>query len=412
MADTRTAPAPVDIADPLRPPFPPVSDSFVPQRAVGPSAVPVVLDARVVTGSGGGPDKTILNSPRFLEPLGYRMVCAYMHPPDDPGFGVLREKAAQYGAPLVSIRDRGAWDWRVVTEALAVCRRERVTVWHGHDYKTNALGLLLKRLWPMRLVTTVHGWVRHTRRTPLYYRIDQLCLPRYERVICVSDDLLETCLAAGVPAKNCVLLENGIDAVEYTRRRSGAEAKTALGLPTDGFVVGAVGRLSAEKGFDVLIRSIRAQVSRGLDVRLVIVGEGAERPALEQLARELDLTDRVRLAGWQADVRGYFEAMDVFALSSLREGLPNVLLEAMALEVPVVSTRVNGVPRLVQDGRNGFLVNAGDLDGLTTALGGLLKNAELRAIFRAAGRRTVETRYSFATRMQRLKRLYDELLAE
>ena len=405
-------PPPVDIADPFTHAFPPVSDALDPTRSAEPPAVPVVLDARVVTGSGGGPDKTILNSPRFLEPLGYRMVCAYMHPPDDPGFEVLREKAAKYNAPLVSIPDRGAWDWRVVTEALAVCKRERVAVWHGHDYKTNALGLLLNRMWPMRLVTTVHGWVRHTRRTPLYYRIDQLCLPRYERVICVSDDLLEACLAAGVPAKNCVLLENGIDAAEYSRQRTVAEAKTALGLPTTGFVVGAVGRLSGEKGFDVLIRSIHALVSRGLDVRLLIVGEGSERANLERLARELHLGDRVRLAGWQADVRGHFEAMDVFALSSLREGLPNVLLEAMALEVPVVSTRVNGVPRLVQDGRNGFLVHAGDLDGLTTALSGLLRNDGLRELFRAAGRRTVETRYSFATRMQRLKRLYDELLVK
>ncbi|MBY0458364.1 MAG: glycosyltransferase, partial [Gemmataceae bacterium] len=317
---------------------------------------PVILDARVVTGAGGGPEKTILNSPRFLEPLGYRMVCAYMHPPGDPGFEVLTRQAAKYGAPLVSIPDRGAWDWRVITQTLAVCQRERVTVWHGHDYKTNALGLLLARLWPMRLVTTVHGWVRHTRRTPLYYKIDQLCLPRYERVICVSDDLLDACLAAGVPARNCVLLENGIDTAEYARRRTTQEAKAAIGLPEDGFVIGAVGRLSEEKGFDVLIRSTSDLIRRGLNVSLVIVGEGEARESLERLIRELELGGRVRLAGWQADVKGYFEAMDVFALSSRREGLPNVVLEAMALSVPVVSTRVNGVPRLVQDGRNGFLV--------------------------------------------------------
>ncbi len=399
----------MDIADTLTTPFPPLSDSLEPDRAE-PNAVPVVLDARVVTGTGGGPEKTILNSPRFLEPLGYRMVCAYMHPPGDPGFDVLTRQAAKYNAPLISIPDRGAWDWRVITEMLAVCKREKVTVWHGHDYKTNALGLLLNRLWPMRLVTTVHGWVQHTRRTPLYYRVDQLCLPQYERVICVSDDLLESCIAAGVSTKKCVLLENGIDTLEYSRQKTLAEAKDALELPTDEFVIGAVGRLSGEKGFDVLIRSIHALVARGLDANLVIVGEGGERTNLEHLIRELDLGDRVRLAGWQADVKGYFEAMDVFVLSSLREGLPNVLLEAMALGVPVISTRVNGVPRLVQDGRNGFLVNAGDLEGLTTALAGLLKNDGLRELFRAAGRRTVDPRYSFATRMQRLKRLYDELL--
>jgi glycosyltransferase involved in cell wall biosynthesis len=260
-------------------------------------------------------------------------------------------------------------------------------------------------------VTTVHGWVQQTRRTPIYYRIDQMCLPRYERVICVSDDLLEACLEVGVPARNCVLLENGIDTAEYSRRRTREEAKAALGLPPGELLIGAVGRLSGEKGFDVLIRSVRQLAARGVDANLVIVGEGGERANLEALIRELQLGDRVRLAGWQTDVRGYFEAMDVFALSSLREGLPNVVLEAMALEVPVVSTRVNGVPRLIQDGRNGFLVNAGDADGLTTALAGLLTNAPLRHVFRTAGRRTVETRYSFATRMRRLARLYDELLS-
>lgn len=374
-------------------------------------APPVVLDARVVTGSGGGPDKTILNSPRFLEPLGYKMVCAYLHPPADPGFDSLRQKAARYCAPFVAVPDRGPWDWRVVTKLLGVCRREKVAIWHGHDYKTNALGLLLRRFWPMRLVTTVHGWVKHTTRTPLYYRIDQLCLPRYEKVICVSDDLFEACRACGVPERNCVLLENGIDAEEYTRRHTTQEARKRLGLPTDGLLVGGVGRLSAEKGFDLLIRALPALLARGLDARLVVVGEGDERPKLEQLAASLGVRDRVLLPGWQDDVRGHFEAMDVFALSSHREGLPNVLLEAMALEAPVVATRVNGVPRLVQDGRNGLLVEPGDQEGLTRALLGLLTNEALRSLLRTAARKTVETRYSFRTRMEKLARLYDAMLA-
>lgn len=371
---------------------------------------PVILDARVVTGSGGGPDKTILNSPRFLEPLGYRMLCAYLYPPNDPGFEAIRSNAARYGAPLYPILDRGPWDWRVIAELLAICRREKVAVWHGHDYKTNALGLLLKRFWPMRLVTTVHGWVQHTTRTPLYYKLDQLCLPRYERVICVSDDLFESCLASGVPAKNLVLVENAIDAGDYRRMRTIPEAKTALGFPPSRFLIGAVGRLSAEKGFDLLIRSVHDLVRKNEDVHLAIVGEGGERAALEALVAELGLQDRVALPGWQTDVRGYFEAMDAFALSSHREGLPNVLLEAMALEVPVVATRVNGVPRLVQDGRNGLLVEPGNSEALTTALLAMIRNAGLRNLFRAAGRRTVEGRFSFPTRMQKLKQLYDELL--
>src|SRR5215510_2312864 len=82
---------------------------------------PVVFDTRVVTGSGGGPDKTILNSPRFLNQVGYRMLCGYLHPPDDTGYEEIVRKAERYSAPLVSIPDRGPWDWRVVTQLLAVC---------------------------------------------------------------------------------------------------------------------------------------------------------------------------------------------------------------------------------------------------------------------------------------------------
>src|SRR4051794_36650207 len=97
-------------------------------KSLAASASPVVLDARVVTGSGGGPDKTILNSPRFLKAAGYRMLCAYMHPPGDPGFEKLRARAVEWGAPLLSVPDRGAWDWRVLTRLLEICRREQVTI--------------------------------------------------------------------------------------------------------------------------------------------------------------------------------------------------------------------------------------------------------------------------------------------
>lgn len=390
-------------------PVPDLSATPLPKQ-VDPAAAPVVFDTRVVTGSGGGPDKTILNSPRFLDRLGYRMVCGYLHPPGDPGYAEIVAKAERYAAPLVSIPDRGPWDWRVVTGLLAVCRREKVAIWHGHDYKTNALGLLLKRFWPMRLVTTVHGWVHHTARTPLYYRLDQLCLPRYEKVICVSEDLVDSCVRCGVPADRCVLLENAIDAEEYRRAKPADAAKAALGFPAGDLLVGAVGRLAEEKAFDVLVRGVKTLVDRGVPARLVVVGEGGDRGRLEALAGELGLADRVHLPGWRGDVRTYFEAMDVFALSSLREGLPNVLLEAMALEVPSVATRIAGIPRLVQDGRNGVLVEPGDLDGLTRSLHGLLTNPELRAALGRAARRTIEERYSFPARMRKLARLYDELL--
>jgi glycosyltransferase involved in cell wall biosynthesis len=371
---------------------------------------PLVLDARVVKGSGGGPDKTILNSPRFLAPLGYRMLCAYMHEPDDDGFEHLRRKAEQWHAPLVSILDRGPLDWGVLTQFLNVCRRERVTVWHGHDYKSNLVGLLLRPFWRMRLVTTVHGWVEHTSRTPLYYAVDRLCLPRYERVVCVSDDLRQRCLAAGVRSRRCLLLENGIDTDEFRRHRSPREAKANLGLPFDRPLAVAVGRLSPEKGFDVLLRAVASLVRDGLDVGLLIAGEGKQRDELQALIDRLGLSERVRLMGYCPDPRPVYEAADLFVLSSLREGLPNVVLEAMAMGTPVVATRVAGVPRVISDCDDGLLVESGSADALAAALARLLRDETLRRRLADAGRATVEQRYSFDRRMQKLAAIYDTLL--
>src|SRR5262245_1913955 len=379
-------------------------------RSARPSSQAVVLETRVVSGSGGGPDKTILNSPRHLWSAGYRTVCAYMHPPGDAGWAALKAKADHWQAPLLSVHDRGPWDWRVVTRLLAICRRERVTIWHGHDYKSNVLGLLLRRFWPMRLVTTVHGWVRHTRRTPLYYRVDEMCLPRYEAVICVSDDLRDRCLEIGVPRERCVLIENAIDTDEFARRSDAAEAKRRLGVPPGRLLIAAVGRLSAEKGFDLLIRAAARLFASGLDAQVMIAGDGDAGPELQSLAAELGMTDRVRFLGYLSDPRPLYEAADLFALSSLREGLPNVVLEAMALGVPVVATRIAGVPRLIRDGQTGVLVEPGSVDALAMGLARVLGDADGRADMASAGRRTVVDDYSFVARMRKVRAVYDDLL--
>ncbi len=370
----------------------------------------VVLETRVVKGPGGGPDKTILNSPRFLADAGYRTLCAYMHEPGDPGFEQIRQKAEHWQAPLVSVPDRGFWDWTVVPRFLNICRRERVAVWHGHDYKSNLLGLFLRRFWPMRLVTTVHGWVHHTRRTPLYYAVDRWCLPRYDRVLCVSEDLHRRCLECGVPPGRCLLVENAIDTDEFARAATPARAKEQLGLRRDALVVGAVGRLSPEKGFDVLLHALARVLAQGEDVELLLLGDGEQRAELEALATSLGCRDRVHLAGFQADPRRCYEAMDLFALSSLREGLPNVVLEALAMEVPLVATRIAGVPAVVEDGRNGLLVAAGSAEELTAALLRLACDGGLRERLWRQGRRTVEERYSFRNRMLKIAAVYDELL--
>jgi glycosyltransferase involved in cell wall biosynthesis len=333
-----------------------------------------------------------------------------MHPPGDPGFEKLREKAEEREAPFIGVPDRGPWDLSIIPAFLNLCRREKVQIWHGHDYKTNVLGLLLRRFWPMRLVTTVHGWVENTNRTPLYYKIDKYCLPRYEAVIGVSQDLVQTSLECGVAPERCMLVENGVDTAEYQRRMTIAEAKSKQGYPANRLLIGGVGRLSAEKGFEILIRSVDALIKRGLDVGLWIIGEGNQRSALQKLIDDLGQGERMRLLGYRQDTLDLYQAMDVFCLSSIREGLPNVMLEAMALQTPVVATRIAGVPRLVQHEANGLLVEPHDEQALVGALGRMLADEPLRKELARQARKTIETSYSFQGRMDKVRALYDRLL--
>jgi glycosyltransferase involved in cell wall biosynthesis len=295
---------------------------------------------------------------------------------------------------------------------VALCRRERVSIWHGHEYKSNVLGWLVSQRWPMSLVSTAHGWVQQTRRTPLYYALDRAVLRRYDRVICVSGDILERCVSHGVKASRCELLPNAVDSAVYARRRSSRDAKEQLQLSPERLLIGAVGRLSSEKRLDLIIRAVDEIIRSGSPVDLVIAGSGGELERLQALIAELGHEDRIRVLGHQADMVPLYDAMDVVVSASEREGLPNVLLEAMAMGIPVVATAIAGVPDLIDDGRNGLLVEPGDLAGLRDTLRQLIVSPELRARLSSAARSNVVNDHDLAVRIRRVAEIYDEVLSE
>jgi glycosyltransferase involved in cell wall biosynthesis len=176
-----------------------------------------------------------------------------------------------------------------------------------------------------------------------------------------------------------------------------AELRRRLGLDEGTRVLLSVGRLSSEKGHMDLVQAFSRIVgmARPSRLRLVIVGDGPERPRVERCCRDLGLTGLVTLTGQQEDVNPYYGIADVFVLPSRSEGCPNVLLEAMAAGVPVVATQVGGVPETVTNGKEAILVKRQDHDGLALATARILKDADLRARLvsaarQVAGRKTPE----------------------
>ncbi len=367
-----------------------------------------IFHLRTVSGRGGGPEKTLLATPKHLG-ADYEVRLAYLRPRHDPQYD-MPDRARELGVQLVDIPETGPVDPRSLWRLAKEIRQFRPHVLHAHDYKTDVLSVLLGRWFRVPAVTTLHGYGILGGRLDWYHRIDRWALRRMAHSIAVSPDLFEYLGQLGIPGSRRTHVDNGIDTEVYRRRRPLHECKSQFGCDPGRMLVGAVGRLHPEKAFDVLIRCAASLLEQGFDFELAIAGDGPERARLEALIRDGGHADRIRLLGHCTETLDLYQAMDVFVLSSMREGLPNVLLEAMALEVPVVATQVAGVPRLVQHEENGLIVAPGDSAALADAVSKLLCDNGLRSRLATAGRRTIEERFSFAKRMEKIRAVYDRVM--
>lgn len=250
----------------------------------------------------------------------------------------------------------------------------------------------------------------------VYRALDRVSARRVGRFIVVSRALQSLLVdRRGVAPARVRLIPNGveIDDEEPTpRRRAAARAvAAALGLASDTRLVGAVGRLVWQKGFEDLIRAMPAVVRAVPAARLVIAGEGPLRARLDAVARACGVADHVALPGFRADAAELVRALEILVIPSLREGFPMVTLEAMALGTPVVATAIDGIVEQIAADVDGLLVPPGDPPALGAAIARLLGDPALRARLAAAAHRTVRTKFDIRKTVEDTKRLYGELLA-
>jgi glycosyltransferase involved in cell wall biosynthesis len=209
----------------------------------------------------------------------------------------------------------------------------------------------------------------------------------------------------GVPAEKVTTIANGIDVQAF---------ESGLPLPiinvNGSKVVGVVARLDLQKGFEYLLRAIRELCNIFYELKVVIVGEGPDRKAIEDMVKEYGLQSNVILAGQQSDMPGVYAAMDVFVLPSLNEGLPMTILEAMAASKPVVATRVGAIPSVIKDGENGLLVDPRDTNGLHNAIASLLSDPNLCSRMGKKAHDWVSANYTSEVMAQKYRKLYEEVL--
>jgi len=373
----------------------------------------------------GGPALHVSYLTKGLENRGYHttLVAGKLARGEDSMSYVADELGVEV-VPLVAMhRDVSpVYDPVAVTRLVGEIRRVRPHILHTHTAKAGAVGraaaLLAGDARPPVIVHTYHGHVLRGYFDPVrtqFFRETERALARHtNRLIAVGPQVRDDLVELGVaPAEKFSVIRLGIDLesrVLTADRR--AEFRHLFGIPEDRFVVGWIGRMTAIKRVPDILAAFKALRDRGVEATLCLVGDGPDRDAVEQLASDLGIVRDILFVGYQRDVAPYYAFFDAFLLPSANEGTPVVAIEALASERPVVATRVGGVPDVVDDGEDGFLVEVGDIPALADRLEQLARDPELRARMGKVGRERVVPRYRVERLVDDVDALYRELLTE
>jgi glycosyltransferase involved in cell wall biosynthesis len=332
------------------------------------------------------------------------------------GLGVNVVRIDELGREISPLRDL------VATLRLArLIRRERPQILHTHTAKAGTVGrvaaLLAGSRRPPIVVHTFHGHVLRgyfgSWRSQLFRLLERWLAARTTALVAVSpqvrDDLVELGIA---PRERFVVIRLGIELDERVdwHQDGRDESRRYLGIPEGRFAVGWIGRMTAVKRTDDLLVALKQLREQGIDACLCLVGDGPDREQLEQRAHELGVVRDTLFLGYQEDVAPFYAAFDALILASGNEGTPVSAIEALAAGRPVVATRVGGVPDVVRDGEDGFLVEPGATDELADRLARLARDPVLREQMGERGRSRVLPRYAVDRLVDDVDRLYRSLL--
>jgi len=282
----------------------------------------------------------------------------------------------------------------------AIVRRLQPQVIHTHGYREDVIGVAVGRSLSIPTVSTVHGFTGGGTRNRLNEKIQCVALRRAAAVLAVSKPLVERLRRAGVRRERIRFIANGFAPPALIRKR--ADARRMLGIPADSMVAGWVGRLSREKGADVMLDALAQSDSFW---RLSIIGEGPERERLQQQAADLGIGERVYWHGAVANAAAVLSAFDAFVLSSRTEGTPIALFEAMHAGVPIVATQVGGVPDVVTSD-HALLVPAEEPGAIAAALRELRRDPASAAGRRSLARQRLTQAFSMAAWVDAIDEVY------
>ncbi len=352
----------------------------------------------------GGPERQMLGLAQALKPRVRSVVLSFSEGGRCQPF---LDAVSEAGFHARALQNDTPWLRAAVRELADTLASLGVEVLCCHGYKADLVGYLAARRQRIPVVSVSRGWTAESFKVRVYEWLDRFNLRWMNRVVCVSEGQAVKVRRAGVEPDRVCVIRNAIDVERFadTDLRYLRELHDFFPRPRR-VIVASAGRLSPEKGFDILVEAAAQVVARDAAIGFVHFGDGPEREKIVRRIATLGLQDTFALAGLRNDLDSFYPFFDLLVLPSHTEGLPNVVLEAFAARVPVVATAVGGTPEVVEDGVNGYLVPPGDASALASRILDVVGDDERRLAMGEAGHRRVSEEFTFAAQARAYEALF------
>lgn len=353
-----------------------------------------------------GPGRTILESAARIntEKYGYIIGAFCKRNSTENPF---MHTAVDRGLQVSRINESHGFDGTVLVQVKRLMEMERIDIVHAHEVRSDIIGLIAGKLSGVPVMTTLHGWIENNLKGRLFTRLDKGVLRFFDHVIVVSDKMKGQALDCGVRQDKVTVLHNALVLENYRRNAEDRSVRRELGVADQTLLVGNIGRLSPEKGQADFIRAARIVLERHQDARFLLVGTGDDKPQLEALVQSIGLNGKVVFLGYRQDMVPIYNSLDLVVQSSFTEGMPNVVLEALAMEVPVIATNVGGTAEAIIHDDTGVLVKPGSPEEIA---GLILKYVNKKNGFKRMAERGkifVSMKFCINERTRKLSELYD-----
>lgn len=322
----------------------------------------------------------------------------------------IAEEAKSNGLMTIVFPCKGKFDIKTISEIRKFMKRVQIDLIHCHGYKSNLYGLLAsKNILPT--LTTNHNWLTWHWKLKIYCFFDSLWIRHFDRIVAVSEEIKRSMLKYKIPKEKIKVIDNGIDIERFNKEILTKNIKREFGINENVKVVGTIGSLKFEKGHTFLLRAAKEILNINKDVKFLFVGDGPLRKILEDETKNLGIEKDIIFTGLRNDIPELLSIMDIFVLPSVKEGLPMVILEAMASKKPVIATKVGGIPKVINNEENGILVEPKDVSALKHSIIDLMNNVSKMHRLAYEGYEKVKRNFSSDAMCKKYYDLYQELMA-